>query len=279
MSLPGLVTAGTPSPTWLRIINWGLWKSGKTVFSATFPRPLFIHPAVESGYDALKIAWNGVQWVNPFDVVAVGAEPWNRSVRHELDEWIAWLQQDCATAAWEGRAPTYQTVVFGGFSVTQKAVLGEFETLLPGEKGVMRRYGRLASWAQAFTQQLLGLPVHIIIELSAKEIRPENEKVGSRRVEYEPELVGQGKSVLFHDANVIVFQEAKPGRYLTHFTRTGSARHVDVRLLQLRGLGAVENATYDLFAERLGLPPIWVADPAHPRCQPGQWPWQGHWHV
>lgn len=269
-------------PLWIRMVLWGTWKSGKSVLAASFPAPIFIHPVVESGYDSLRIQWDSQagQWTIPFDVVQLGQIGSRMSVEEELRSWLLFLRQHISADVFAGRRPQYQTIVIGGFSIIQKAVLQGIEQQLPGEKNVMRRFGKLASWAQELTQILFSIPAHVIIEVSASEYRPEGQKVGERAVYYEPEIVGQTKSVVLHDANLILFQEAVAGpRYLTRFQRTLEAKHVDVRLHQLRGIGTVENVCYDLFAERLGLPPIWVADPAHPRCVLGQWPWHCHWHV
>ena len=275
--IPGFVQAGGLSPRFLRIAIWGGAKSGKTVFCSTFPAPLFVHPIAESGYDTFCqtdghllfpvsiVGQTHIQWIN------------NRSGRKITEELEA-LVNDAYQTLQTGNYP-YQTLVIGGFSDIQQAVFLEATQL---ERDSQRQWGYVTTWGGKFLAQLMSLPLHVIIEVSAATKR--KNRTGTV-ISLKPDLAGKTENLLLNKANLILFQESVGPRYLTHFKRVMRADKeekengiveyalAESRLLNLSFSEPVMDCCYDVIAAKLGLSPLSRTDPNHPRCKPGVWPW------
>jgi hypothetical protein len=70
----------------------------------------------------------------------------------------------------------------------------------------------------------------------------------------------------------VMWIERSPYGSIGSLQTTQRAR-TKVRLPALWSSEDIQNPSYDWFQERLGLPDLPQIDPAHPRCQPGMWPW------
>lgn len=279
---PSYVPAGGTSKTYLRIMLWGSWKSGKTVFASTFPAPYFLHPASESGYDTFKDPRTG-QSLFPYYQLGLTHQEFiagmgGRSISEELNSQVAEIYARVKA----GTCP-YQTVVLGGFSVTCNNVWLEGVKRFPGERNTMKQWGYLSDWSKVFSEVLCSLPLHVIVEVNARTVKKSMtgwvEKVT-------PSLSGQTGEIYLNKSNVICFQEAREGLYQTHFSpvqrRDPNDRKSEVqeyafatsRLAALKCYTSpVVNCSYDHLAGPLGLPPLTAVDPYHPRCQPGVWIW------
>lgn len=265
---------GQARELWLRMVIWGGWKSGKTTLAASFPAPILIHPLVESGYDTVR---RGQQYLCAVLPLGETHAMWMQGKGGvPVSEELFAAVQSIYLGVKDGSMP-YKTIVLGGFSMFQKLVIEEMDrradSMRKGkEKDLYRKWGLVLEWATRMAHVLFTIPAHVIIELNQKE-RTE----GGLAV-YEPDLAGQTQNIFLNDANVVVFQQATPIGYFTHFRATPGAMAAP-RFSELWGGVPVQNCCYDYFADHLGLPPIWVADPFHPRCQPRAWPWDCHWHV
>lgn len=268
-----------PRSVGLRLLIYGLWKCGKTRIALTFPAPLLIHPIVETGFDTAF--YQGRYLAQP---VALGQTHAAKlrgqggvSIRKELDTWIEWLH----TTALQGQCP-YQTVAIGGFSDMLRMIQAEEEAdpknrTRGGELSIQWVWQGVLRWTLRTTQLLFALPQHVILEVGAKGLF-EDMKNPMAVTRYVPDLQGQTKSIVQREASVIAYQERSlAGSFRTHFRESGMF-FAESRLHDLK-VGAVDNCGYDFFAQQLGLPPIWEADPKHPRCQPGCWPWNCEWHA
>lgn len=273
--IPGLRLAGTPSPFYARLVTYGTPKAGKTTFAATWPAPVFIHPEMESGYDSIRLGGTHI-----FDTIRYGSTHhlWldkvkgTRPVTEELDEII----QRLAVDLYNGKCP-YKTLVFGAVSLVQGMVVSEAERL---KSGNMQVWGYVAQWMRRFVQSVCSLPVHVILELSADPVR--KEEYTGRVLRYEPQLSGKASGIVLHSVNATMFvQNLGGGQFMADMTERPYC-HAEVRLRDLWMPQPLRSPTddwsrdglsYDFFAARLGLPPIWEADPNHPRNWPGFWPW------
>jgi hypothetical protein len=273
--LPGFVDRTAPRHIQLRIVLWGLWKTGKTRLALTFPAPLLIHPVVESGYDTAL--FQGRYLAQPVilgetHAAALRGQP-GTSIKAELDQWLTSLH----AAARRGDLP-YKTIILGGFSDLLRMVQSEAEKHAEGSNNKYESWQEILSWTLRTTQLLFALPCHVIIEVGAKELH-EDKRDSGRVTGYTIDLQGQTRSVLLRQATVIAWQERTPaGAFRTHFRQSARA-FAETRVHELKTTEAVDNCGYDYFSRILGLPPIWEADPKHPRCQPGCWPWDCEWHA
>jgi hypothetical protein len=261
---PGFVPPGTGSPFYFRGLIYGEAKSGKTVFCSTWPAPLFIHTAMESGYDSFRF---GQGHLFPFASIGAQHHLWlqsehkqGRRFSDDLRVWIEHLAELCAAR----RCP-YQTVVLGAFNVMQQLVISEGDDLFrDGQKG----WGYVASWTREVLATLCALPLHVIFECNA-EVR--NRDRSGNPAYFVPGLKGQGYGVLLAAVNAAMYQEITAAGYTTFLSANPKAL-TNVRVPALWAPEPIINCSYDWFAERLGMPPIWAADPQHPRCR-GVWPW------
>lgn len=268
---------GAPADKYLRVFLWGLWKSGKTVVSSTFPAPLFVHPFSEGGYGTFGGPYGSLF---PYYALGINFNEWLASlggmkVSDELNNIVAELY----TSLKMGTCP-YQTIVLGGFSIIANMVYQEGAKLFTDSQ---KQWGHLSAWSKTFTGMLFSLPMHVIVEVSAKEAR--KDRTGYVET-LTPDISGQSKTMYLNSANVIAFQEVRgQGLFQTHFRPVVRKNPADKkaepkqyalaksRFSQLDYPNPVVDCCYDHFAQPLGLPPLSVADPYHPRCQPGVWQW------
>lgn len=272
MGMPGFVQAGTYTPCWMRQLVFGPPKSGKSVYCGTWPSPLFIHPVVESGYDTFRLP----DGTNLFPYVKLGESQaqWMTQDRgketvpcasEELRQWIRWFALNI------GNGCPYQTVVLGGFNVLQSLVIAEAQKVRKGSDNKYSVWEYVLSWSTELIQTLFTLPIHVIIECGADNIAKEVQAT----TKASPSISGKTYQNLLSDVNVILWQECTNGRYFT-FVSTGKSQVNGVRFAHLNTPLPVENCCYDWFAQSLGLPPIYRADPRHPRVQHAgtpKWPW------
>ena len=272
MALAGFVGAGQWSPVYMRQLIFGVPKSGKSTYCGTWPAPLMLHPVVESGYDTFRRP----DGTNLFPHVKLGseqhlwlAEPAGKEkhtrVSDELRQWIRQLSIDLD----KGTCP-FQTIVLGGFTMLQSLVIAEGEKLKSGGNKYAT-WDYVLKWSTELLQTLCTLPIHVIFECGADNVTKDVNAITAAR----PALSGKAYQNLLADVNVILWQECIGGRYFTAVS-TGKSQVNGVRFSFLNTPQPVENCCYDWFAQRLGLPPIYVVDPNHPRVlyngTPG-WPW------
>ena len=279
---PGLLPMGQQNRLYLRLGFYGYPGSGKTWESMTFPAPLLINPIAEGGYDT-ALHPDGTYIVQP---VVVGRShaarlrgiPGSVSVIDEVDQWIDYLYRTSVT----GQCP-WQTVVFGGFSDLASMIYEQCEkesVKRNGEPDTHRAWGNMLAWYQRTLHLLFSLPLHIIIELGVKATMDKDERDKVARVD--PDLSGKGgRLVLPRELHALLFTERQgTDTFFTYFEPRVSKPtfYTKNRLAAMRYQQPVQDCNYDTFAQALGLSPIWVCDPGHPRCQPGRWPWKTPWH-
>ena len=275
MKMPGFVEQGTVSPFHFRLFIYGEPKVGKTAFCGSFPKPLLLHPKSESGYDTFRQP----DGTNLFPKVELGLEQhlWlrekvgkesHRCVSQEIRTWT----ENLSVQLERGECP-YQTIVIGGFNVIQDMILAEGNKISPGDG--QKAWGYVAKWAADFLQSLCNFPAHVIIECGAAVV--DKDRSTGRASKWAPAIAGKTYNSVLAATNLILWQEKDlAGRFMTYVSINPNSVNGS-RLYTLTQMPQpVPNACYDTFAQYLGLPPIYVADPQHPRViydgQP-QWPW------
>jgi hypothetical protein len=280
---PGFLPMGQRAPLHLRLGFYGFPKQGKTWLGMTFPAPLLLNPAAEGGYDT-ALHPDGMYIVQAVKLGATHAAflrgvPGSVSISKEIDQWLEYLYQLVVT----GKCP-WQTIVMGGFSDVASMILEEAEKNNVNRKGEVdghKAWGDVLTWYQKTLHLLFSLPLHVIVELGVKvQMDKDNRDLMAK---IEPDLSGRGgRLVLPRELHALIFVEKQGvGTYLTHFQPRVSKPvfYAAVRLNSIAFSQPVQDCSYDTFAQALGLPPIWVCDPGHPRCQQGRWPWRTPWHV
>lgn len=278
---------GQRAPLHLRLGLYGFPKHGKSWQAMTWPAPLLLNPFSEGGYDT-ALHPDGSYIVQP---VALGRThaaflrgvPGSVSISKEIDQWLDYIY--ALTTA--GQCP-WKTIVLGGFSDIASMILEEAEKdniiergRNAGEVDGHAAWGDVLAWYQRTLHTLFSLPLHVIIELGVKVTMDKDNRDLMSKIE--PDLAGRGgRLVLPRELHALFFVEkVGTSTYLTHFQPRASKPqfYAATRLHALAFQQPVQDASYDTFAEALGLPPIWVCDPGHPRCQQGRWPWRTPWHV
>ena len=275
--MQGVIPAGGMSPRLFRVVIWGPLKSGKTVFCATWPAPLFVHSFVESGYDTFMLPDGRLLF--PTIPVGVAHTSWVETRQGKrVSEELSSMALDLFSACRAGKP--YQTLVLGGFSDLLSLVKQEADTLFTdGQKA----WGYLSDWASRFLTVIFSLPIHVIVEVASATKR--KNRSGSV-IALKPDISGKSFNLLLNKANLILFQEALgQGIYQTHFSRVMRAdteeksngileyAFATSRILGLSFTQPVRNCSYDNLAQAIGLPGVQKLDSNHPRCVTGLWPW------
>ena len=271
MSLPGFVATGTAKPLHFRGFIYGEPKRGKTVFCGSWPAPLLMNPVIEGGFDTFRDPDGGLM----FDVVALGEEHhmWlqdhkSNKFRKVSDEVRLWMR-DLSSKLHSGSCP-YQTVVLGGFHVIQEMVKAEGDVFHP--KDGQKAWGYVARWATELLQMLCAFPAHVLIECGAVGDKDR----GGDITKWAPAVAGKTYNSILHSMNAVMYQSTTlGGQYMTSVAP--SSQYVaGTRLPQIAFPQPIQNACYDTFAQPLGFPPIYEADPNHPRVKfhgTAKWPW------
>lgn len=279
-NLRGFVPAGQESRFYFRGFIYGEPKTGKSVFCGSWPAPLFMHPVIEGGYDTFRLP----NKQNMFDHVELGKEHhlWvdeavgkesHSKVSDEIRSWLRSLALDLHN----GRC-SYQTIVLGGFNVVQEMVIAEATKYNPGTSKTQQMWGYVAKWATELLQLVNAFPAHVIIECGTN-IKEKDRKSGTASA-WSPAISGKAYNSVLAGVNAIMFQYKEAGeRYMT--SMAASPNYVaGTRLPAISSSVPIQNCCYDWFAYRLGLPPIYEADPNHPRViyngRP-EWPWFQSW--
>jgi hypothetical protein len=200
------------------------------------------------------------------------------SIKVELEQWLEHVYAlVCShTCPW-------QTLVLGGFSDIASMVLEEAErdvAKTSRKDDPQRVWGLVLTWYQKTMHMLFSLPLHIIVELGVKATMDKDNRDQVARVE--PDLSGRGgRLVLPRELDMLLYTERDMNVFSTYFVPRVSKPvfYAKNRFVSLCFPQPVQDCSYDVFAQALGLQPIWVCDPGHPRCQPGRWPWPTPWHV
>lgn len=270
--LPGFVSANTRNAFYFRGFIYGEPKSGKTVFCGSWPAPLLIHPYSEGGYDTFLLP----DGTNLFPHVQLGMEHhlWlqnykgvkGKTYRCASDELRAWIRV-LSSQLDSGKCP-YKTIVIGGFNVIQDMVYSEGEMYNPTDG--QKTWGYVARWATDLLQSLCNFPAHVIIECGASVI--DKDRKTGQAAKWAPSVSGKAYNSLLAAMNAIMFQQKETGPTFTTSVAPNSRYVSGTRLAAIAYPQPIQNACYDTFAQPLGLPPIHVVDPSHPRVR-GMWPW------
>jgi len=280
---PGLQPMGQRTPLYLRIGLYGFPKQGKSWESMTFPAPLLLNTAAEGGHDT-ALHPDGTYLVSAAVIGRTHAAflrdiPGSVSVVKEFDAWVEYIYRLALT----GQCP-WQTFVVGGFSDLASMVLEQAEKENVNHSGAVnghKAWGDVLSWYQRTLHLLFSLPLHVIVELGVKVAMDQDKR--DQMLKIEPDLSGRGgRLVLPRELHGLFFVEKQSvGTYLTHFQPRVSKPqfYAATRLAALAFPQAIQDCSYDNFAQALGLRPIYECDPGHPRCQQGRWPWKVPWHA
>jgi hypothetical protein len=270
-----IIPPGQPTDTYLRILVFGDYNSGKTSFAATFPAPLLIHCVTEGGYKTFETGQG-----NLFPVAPVGEthSAWVAGLQGavRVSEDVSTNSQNIQRMAFNGTLP-YQTIVIGGFSIIHGLVVSEAEKIHSGERNNFAKWGYLLNWITRIIQDFFNHPCNGIIEANLKEKRGDNGRV----LGLMPDIDGKGCGRLLNAVDFGVYmQQINPGQFTGQIHQTGDVKTKKRFALALADhCSQVQNMSYDFFVEWLGLPNVMEADPNHPRCQPGVWPYKGHCHM
>lgn len=290
MSLPGVISA----QPWLRLVLYGLAGTGKTMVGLTFPSPLLIGPRAEGGYGT------AIHPDGSFLVMAAALGSSHAAFCRGAggtpisEEYLAWTDELYrvtigAPVSWRmpdgtpARRP--QTLILSGFTDALALVFGEGEKVHVTEPQKNGRKGDpQKAWDAplAFTKRVMScvnaLPMHVIVELGARDVRSEDPSKRGAIIGYKPDVPGQSANIIYRQADAILYQERAGTSYRTVFR--SSSTPTKLRHSAFKNAPAqVENLSYDHFAAALGLPTLNQCDPEHPRCQPGRWPWSTHNHA
>ncbi|MFA4974800.1 MAG: AAA family ATPase [bacterium] len=274
-------------PMFLRIGVYGYPGSGKTFTSMTWPAPLLINPLAEGGHNTARHP-DGSFIVQPVVIGSTHAAflrdvPGSVSIKVELEQWIEYIYR----AALMKQCP-WQTIVLGGFSDIATMIYEQAEKEAQdaqkrrgGKEDKHRAWGDVLAWYNRTVHMLFSLPFHVIIEMGCKVTMDKDNRDQVATVE--PDLSGRGgKLVLPRELDMLIYTERNGSTFFTHFAPRVSKPVFYMkapRFLAMSFQQPVQDCSYDVFAQALGLPPIWVCDPGHPRCQQGRWPWSVPWHV
>lgn len=279
----GMLPMGQAPQQYLRVGVYGFPGCGKTWGAMTWPAPVMIHPYAEGGYKT-ALHPDGTPLVQPVVIGASHAAFLRRmqgavSVKVELEQWIDYIYRAAMT-----RQCPWQTVVLGGFSDIATMIYEQAEkenVNRSGEVDGHKAWGDVLSWYNRTVHLLFSLPLHVIIEMGVKVTMDKQNRDLIAAVE--PDLSGRGgKLVLPRELDMLLYAERTGSTFFTHFMPRASAPVFQMkvpRFLALKFQQPVQDCSYDVFSQALGLPPIWVCDPGHPRCQQGRWPWATPWHV
>jgi hypothetical protein len=269
-AMPGFVPVTQKHQFFFRGFVYGEPKAGKSVFCGSWPAPILLHPYAEGGYDTFLLPDGS----NLFAHARLGEEHhlWlqaprdkkndYRRVSDEVRTWLRYLSLQLDQDKCE-----YKTIILGGFNVLQEMIFAEGEFYNPSDG--QKTWGYVAKWATELLQSLCSFPAHVLIECGANII--DKDRKTNTATKWAPAVAGKAYNSILAAMNVIAFQYKEAGRYYTSV----AASHKYVagsRLAAISYPDPVQNACYDTFAYPLGLPPIHVADPSHPRAR-GMWPW------